>query len=69
MSRIRIKKRKKITANFSAKTHEQLIAKWRENLEYVKAYDGLEGEFVALKDAIRARKMQNVRQTDVAESE
>ena len=52
---------------FSEKTHEQLIAKWHENSDYVKAYDALEDAFAVLQVAIQARKEQKLSQTDIAE--
>lgn len=33
---------------FSKKSHEQLINKWRQNAEFVKAYEELEEEFALL---------------------
>ena len=51
---------------FSSKTHDQLIKKWRENPEFVKAYEDLEEEFALLDEAIKSRKEQNLTQTGVA---
>lgn len=51
---------------FSKKSHEQLINKWRQNAEFVKAYKELEEEFALLDEAIKARKEQKLTQTEVA---
>ena len=51
---------------FSKKSHEQLINKWRQNAEFVKAYEELEEEFALLDEAIKARKEQKLTQTEVA---
>lgn len=51
---------------FSKKSHEQLINKWRQNAEFVKAYEELEEEFTLLDEAIKARKEQKLTQTEVA---
>lgn len=51
---------------FSEKSHEQLINKWRQNAEFVKAYEELEEEFALLDEAIKARKEQKLTQTEVA---
>ena len=51
---------------FSAKTHDQLLDKWRENPEFVKEYNELEEEFALLDEAIKARKEQQLTQTEVA---
>lgn len=51
---------------FSRKSHEQLINKWRQNAEFVKAYEELEEEFALLDEAIKARKEQKLTQTEVA---
>ena len=51
---------------FSKKSHEQLINKWRQNAEFVKAYEELEEEFALLDEAITARKEQKLTQTEVA---
>ena len=50
----------------SKKSHEQLINKWRQNAEFVKAYEELEEEFALLDEAIKARKEQKLTQTEVA---
>lgn len=44
---------------FSTKSHEQLINKWRENPDFVQAYNDLEEEFALLDEAVKARKSQN----------
>lgn len=51
---------------FSKKSHEQLINKWRQNAEFVKAYEELEEEFALLDEAIKARKEQKLTQPEVA---
>ena len=51
---------------FSKKSHEQLINKWRQNAEFAKAYEELEEEFALLDEAIKARKEQKLTQTEVA---
>ena len=51
---------------FSKKSHEQLINKWRQTAEFVKAYEELEEEFALLDEAIKARKEQKLTQTEVA---
>ena len=51
---------------FSKKSHEQLINKWRQNAEFVKAYEELDEEFALLDEAIKARKEQKLTQTEVA---
>lgn len=51
---------------FSKKSHEQLINKWRQNAEFVEAYEELEEEFALFDEAIKARKEQKLTQTEVA---
>lgn len=51
---------------FSTKSHEQLINKWRENPDFVQAYNDLEEEFALLDEAVKARKSQKLAQTEVA---
>ena len=50
----------------SKKTHNDLLKKWQENPEFVKAYDELADEFALLDEAIKLRKQQNLTQTEIA---
>lgn len=53
-------------AKLSSKKHDDLLSKWKENQAFNEAYASLEEEFVILDEAIRARKEQNLTQTEVA---
>jgi len=53
--------------NAPAKTHRQMIAEWKEDLEFKAAYDELEMEFTLLRELLLARQRAGLTQAEVAE--
>lgn len=50
-----------------AKTHTEMVAEWKAEPEFVKAYDELETEFVLLRELIQARQRAGLTQAQIAE--
>ena len=53
-------------ANRTSMTHDEMIAKWKENPEFCKAVEELDEQYSLLDAALAARKEQQLSQSDVA---
>jgi len=49
------------------KSHQQMVAEWKKDPEFVAAYDELETEFTLLRELLQARQRAGLTQADVAE--
>jgi transcriptional regulator with XRE-family HTH domain len=48
------------------KTHDEMVREWRQDPEFVQAYDALEEEFALFDELLRARKAAGLTQAEVA---
>lgn len=51
----------------TTKTHRQMMDEWKQNPEFLAAYDELETEYVLLRDLLLARQNAGLTQAEVAE--
>jgi transcriptional regulator with XRE-family HTH domain len=49
------------------KTHDEMVAEWKKDPNFLKEYDALEDEFELLEQLVSARKKAGLTQEDVAE--
>lgn len=49
------------------KSHQQMVDEWKNDPEFVAAYDELETEFTLLRELLQARQRAGLTQADVAE--
>jgi len=49
------------------KTHRQMVAEWKQNPEFLAAYDELETEYTLLRELLLARQNAGLTQAEVAE--
>ena len=50
----------------STKTHDKMIAKWRKDAKFKKAYDALEDEFLLFDVMLAARQKSGLTQEEIA---
>lgn len=56
-----------MSTKLPTKTHQQMVAEWKQDPEFVTAYDELETEFTLLRELLQARQRAGLTQADVAE--
>jgi transcriptional regulator with XRE-family HTH domain len=49
------------------KTHDEMVREWKEDPEFKREYDALEGEFSLFDELLRARQEAGLTQAEVAE--
>lgn len=49
------------------KSHQQMVAEWKQDPEFVAAYDELETQFTLLRELLQARQRVGLTQADVIE--
>lgn len=50
-----------------SKNHKQMVVEWKNNSEFMAAFDELETEFTLLRELLQARQQAGLTQAEVAE--